>query len=106
MVRVFGVFGFFFFLFFFFGRGGERGVVFFGGCFGVFRGVSGLCLGCLGVQCGVLGVVGFSCRTKTTRNVTLGSILTPCRKKKPKTAEQLKFGQKSGKMQYGVRAFN
>ena len=47
---------------------------------------------------GFLGVVvgfdfGFG-RTKTTRNVTWGSILTPCRKNVQKTAEKLKFGQK------------
>ena len=53
-------------------------------CSGVFRGVQG----------GL--VVGFSFGfglTKTTRNVTWSSILTPCRKML-KTAEKMKFGQK------------
>ena len=41
-------------------------------------------------------IVGFNFGfggTKTTRNVTWGSILTPCRKML-KTAKKLKFGQK------------
>ena len=47
-------------------------------------------------QCGVPGVgwgLGFG-RTKTTRNVTWCSNVTPCQKKKLKTVEKLKFGQK------------
>ena len=42
-------------------------------------------------------VVGFNFGfggTKTTRNAAWGSILTTSRKKKVKTAEKLKFGQK------------
>ena len=45
--------------------------------------------------------------TKTTRNVTWGSILTPCRKKKMlKTAGKLKLdkNKKKGKMEF--RAYN
>ena len=41
-------------------------------------------------------VVGFNFgfgRTKATRNVTCGSILTPCRKML-RTADNMKFGQK------------
>ena len=76
------------------------------------QGVEGV-EGVRGVQCGVLGVVGFNFGfgwTKTTRNVTWGSILTPCRKML-KTDEKWSSGwitQKGwtnmGQMQYGVRA--
>ena len=53
-------------------------------------------------------VVGFNFgfgRTKTTRNVTWGSVLTPSRKNL-KTAEKLKFGQSEVKSKMEFRAKN
>ena len=71
-------------------------------CLGAYGfGVLG-CLGCLGWGSGVqefrclgvcgLGVLGFG-RTKTTRNVTWGSILTPSRKT-VQNSRNIKVGQK------------
>ena len=80
-----------------------RGV--FGVCLGCVRGVFGVCLGCVWVygveefSVGFQGlVVGFNFgfgRTKTTRNVIWGSILTPCRKNAQNNIK-MKFGEKRG----------